>query len=661
MTGSGMATLNGCASGPPYQTSGPAGYGNVPVNLLYKAVPALPADDYAVLVNGNNITIQGTGTGENGTTLVAFNRATTILYIGSGVKRLSSDSIGTPVSNILITNLTFQGNPTTNYLGSYDTNGLMRACKLGWTYQDPLGALVTLGGYQDPNNGAISWSQNLAVKNCAFYVPSSVGVSLLWDKDVVITNCSFNYFTNNMPPALADDLWAWCGILSLGENVEDVAVLDCAFNGNASMQSAGDYAADGLVWLSNGGKWLVANCAITNYHFEAVNLNAGPYSVVNNTYTTLTTNIASCALHTMHNYPTNNLTSANSIYSAFCFVGNTVGTVGSLGGGLLGIRDPGLQTGPYTFVMSANQFKLTTNVSGSNPAEVLVLASSKAVTATGNQITQAHRAIHYGSSSASAQNFSLAAQGNDFANVTGSSFFVQDGYGKLTNAVFLYNRLGSGSDEWVPNTNGTHIALELSSTQPALFLEGNQFVCLGVNSPLVAGATVGGNAFNTWDGWLGMEFSVGGTELVATFLGRWVLAGNQNSHTVKLVDASGYDLASGSVTVTTAGQSAGTYAYAQLSTPVVLQPNTTYSLVSQETNNGDYWYWSTPITPSGVTPGGSVYSANTTPLVFGTQESGNHCYGPLNLLCFLIYPAVGSPKYSINSPNQYADGTFSYY
>ncbi|HTJ76033.1 MAG TPA: VCBS repeat-containing protein, partial [Acidimicrobiales bacterium] len=90
------------------------------------------------------------------------------------------------------------------------------------------------------------------------------------------------------------------------------------------------------------------------------------------------------------------------------------------------------------------------------------------------------------------------------------------------------------------------------------------------------------NLRRDFSGWLGSRFTVGGTDLQVSSVGRWVVAGNAGSHVVKVVDATtGNDLAS--VTVDTAGATAGSFRYAPLTSPVTLRANASYYLVSQET------------------------------------------------------------------------------
>jgi hypothetical protein len=138
---------------------------------------------------------------------------------------------------------------------------------------------------------------------------------------------------------------------------------------------------------------------------------------------------------------------------------------------------------------------------------------------------------------------------------------------------------------------------------------------------------------NNFNGWVGMQFSVGGAPLMVSQLGRMCVPGSYGSHTLKLVKYDGTDLPNASATVNMAGCTAGSYTYSMLTNPIQLQANTVYYLMSQETN-GDYGYDYSPVT---TTSAGSVLGAvyyaggvyNVVPIFYG---SPSYCYIPLNFL-----------------------------
>ena len=101
---------------------------------------------------------------------------------------------------------------------------------------------------------------------------------------------------------------------------------------------------------------------------------------------------------------------------------------------------------------------------------------------------------------------------------------------------------------------------------------------------------------------------------------------------VQIVNASGQVLSGGSATVSTAAGSAGSFLYANLTSPVTLNANTTYYIVSQETSGGDQWYdINTTIQTANVasettgvwSPDGVTYN------LYGSPDES---YGPLSFL-----------------------------
>ena len=134
-------------------------------------------------------------------------------------------------------------------------------------------------------------------------------------------------------------------------------------------------------------------------------------------------------------------------------------------------------------------------------------------------------------------------------------------------------------------------------------------------------------------GWVGTTFSVGAQNLQVTSLGRWVVAGNTGSHTVKVVDA-GTRADVASATVTLAGAAAGTFRYAALATPVTLRAGGTYYLVTQETAGGDAWYdYDTrQVTTAGAAAAGAVYGVGANPTSWASGGNPGNGYGPPNFL-----------------------------
>ncbi len=150
------------------------------------------------------------------------------------------------------------------------------------------------------------------------------------------------------------------------------------------------------------------------------------------------------------------------------------------------------------------------------------------------------------------------------------------------------------------------------------------------SKPLVTAVNSFGTLRTNWSGWIGFQFQVGSAPLVVTELGRWVVSGNSGSHTVQLFNSVGTPVPGGSVTVNTAGQTPGQFAYSPLNTQLTLAANTTYAVMSQEVNGGDQWYdyGNTQITLSAEASGAfAVWAPPYTGAVGGSGRS----YGPVNV------------------------------
>jgi RHS repeat-associated protein len=135
---------------------------------------------------------------------------------------------------------------------------------------------------------------------------------------------------------------------------------------------------------------------------------------------------------------------------------------------------------------------------------------------------------------------------------------------------------------------------------------------------------------------VGFRFTVGGTALTVTELGRWVVSGNSGNHVVKLFNADGTAVAGGSVTVSTAGKPAGQFTYATLGSPVTLARWTTYALMTPEVNGGDWWYdyAGTTITLTGDASGAwSAWAYDNPPPYYLDLNGGGKSHGPVNLKC----------------------------
>ena len=145
-----------------------------------------------------------------------------------------------------------------------------------------------------------------------------------------------------------------------------------------------------------------------------------------------------------------------------------------------------------------------------------------------------------------------------------------------------------------------------------------------------------------YTGWVGMRFLVGAAALRVTALGRLMLVGNAQTHTVKLLTAGGAaEVADGSASVALTVSPVGDFCYANLGAPVTLAANTEYWLLSSETAGGDAW-WDSVAAGSGVviatTDAASALGLawGTGPGSWGSNSLPNKCFGPVGLRYSLV-------------------------
>ena len=108
----------------------------------------------------------------------------------------------------------------------------------------------------------------------------------------------------------------------------------------------------------------------------------------------------------------------------------------------------------------------------------------------------------------------------------------------------------------------------------------------GVPTHLIKTLTVGAGMPMLIAGRRGMRIDIGSNRIQATEVGRYVLAGNNAVHTVRIIERSS-KMQKGSGDVVTAGAPAGAFAYAALNPAVILDANTSYYIVSDEASSGD--------------------------------------------------------------------------
>jgi hypothetical protein len=113
---------------------------------------------------------------------------------------------------------------------------------------------------------------------------------------------------------------------------------------------------------------------------------------------------------------------------------------------------------------------------------------------------------------------------------------------------------------------------------------------VGSTTSFVSGKTLGTPSTGN-SGWVGMRITTGASPVIVTALGRIYINGNTGSTTVKIVNASDLtDVPGGAATVPLSSGINNEFNYGELPTPITLNANTSYYIVSQEDGAGNTWY-----------------------------------------------------------------------
>ena len=267
--------------------------------------------------------------------------------------------------------------------------------------------------------------------------------------------------------------------------------------------------------------------------------------------------------------------------------------------------------GPLDFLYS---------VSGGNNGPPVISQQPQSTTVTANQ-TATFSVTAVGALSYQWQ--SEAPGASSFGNISGAA--------SSSYATGALPQSASGTQYrcTVTNNNGsvTSNTVTLTVTAPA---SGTAFVT----------SKVLGTLRNNYTGWVGMTIRVGASPVTVTGVGRIVAGTSTATHVVKIVEASnGADLPGASATVNVAGATSNTFVYATLASPVTLNANTSYYIVTQETLGGDQWYDygnSAVQTTSAATVTSAVYGTGAP---YTTTGSTSQTYGPVDFL----YSAASAP------------------
>ncbi len=159
-----------------------------------------------------------------------------------------------------------------------------------------------------------------------------------------------------------------------------------------------------------------------------------------------------------------------------------------------------------------------------------------------------------------------------------------------------------------------------------------------------------GTIRNNYTGWVGMKIAIGSSPVVVTELGRVVAGTSTGTHVVKIVQASnGTDLPGASALINVAGGTQGAFVYTSLGSPVTLNANTSYYVITQETQGGDQWYdYNTAVqTTSVATVSSAVYNSGSSYIAPG---SIGQTYGPVDFVYAVSGGGGGGPPVISQQP-----------
>ena len=149
--------------------------------------------------------------------------------------------------------------------------------------------------------------------------------------------------------------------------------------------------------------------------------------------------------------------------------------------------------------------------------------------------------------------------------------------------------------------------------------------------------------------WAGMKLTTGPAPVTVSALGRLMLEGNMQTHTLKLVEAeTKTDVPGASVWISMAGEVVGEFVYAPLLNPVVLQAHTAYYLVSSEAEGGDHFYGhNQSVVSTAAAKVDSAIQGSDTWREFGGQDN---TYGAVSFK-YLASDATGNSASLVSDPS----------
>jgi hypothetical protein len=273
----------------------------------------------------------------------------------------------------------------------------------------------------------------------------------------LITHCDFNIWggeniytgATNAYPTNTPNTTPWNGSVGIFcSGCRNVNILENTYNGNTNLVPSTNnsfgyvntngfqhVAPDGFAWLESGGNYFVARNSISNYELEGIAVDAGPNSVVGNTYYTLVSDGACCALNSICN-STAGLTGFDPINNVTCFIGNSVH------GGRNGESPQGENSNPsYSLNFSGNYLSLYPPLpQEGSPSAAVYVRTCASVNVFGNTLAYGGQGIMFDTGCNNA-----VIMNNNFANATYRGIGLAVGGGTLQQAAIFNNIIGPGS------------------------------------------------------------------------------------------------------------------------------------------------------------------------------------------------------------------------
>ena len=182
----------------------------------------------------------------------------------------------------------------------------------------------------------------------------------------------------------------------------------------------------------------------------------------------------------------------------------------------------------------------------------------------------------------------VTIHGTNFSNATEVFFGLSQGIFSSGFTVVNDNEITTTAP---PGTGTVDVTVQAANGTVSEVNPNDQFTYLAAPTAtaLTTAVTSFGSLRNNGNETDGAVIQVGSANLTVTALGRMMVSGNAQTHTLELVDASTNQIL-GSVSLSMSGGVAGQFKYASLSSPVTLLAGHKYYLASKETSGGDQWY-----------------------------------------------------------------------